>query len=245
MKLQQLKYLLWFCLIIFGSFYVTGTLIQDSLLHTFTDLWANLFASLVVLLVIEHIIKQSRIKEMEPSKRYIHREIRNTLTSLITSLRPPRNWEIRLEGEKDWNDYYGQLLQVRKIALEKLENILLTPPPLLDSMRNDITSVVEELNSFSWRMIGNRPINDKLALYDAASQAVTAISLSLEAMKKHDLLNISGNTLTFREGEAPKKEPSKGVINTELSYSYYKKCLDMSIEFRDASYRKVFPKEGS
>ena len=119
MNLQRLTYLLWVFLAIFGIFYSTGTLNEDSLLHPYTDLWANLFASLIVLLVIEHIIIQSKLVEIEPSKRYIKGRILHTLLDLIVHSMPPSNWKTRLETDLDWEDYFENLLSHVITAMEE------------------------------------------------------------------------------------------------------------------------------
>ena len=247
MKLRQLTSLLWILLFIFGIFYFAGTLIEISWFSPFTDLWANLFASLIVLLVIEHIVRQSRLEGIEPSKRYITGKILQIITELMHYVKPPSDWKTRLESGSEWTDYFEKLVGVRKEALEELQKILINPAPVLDDrLRNYVTSIVETLTTFSWKIIEINRGKDIWGLCEAASISATVISQSIDMIKQNDLLKNRGRVSRGNEGKAPKIEVLKnGCINKEYQYSLYEKWLNLSIEFRDECNRRQFPKSSS
>lgn len=250
MSVSRLTILLLIFLVICGIFYFAGTVSQNFWFSPFTDLWANLFASLLVILVIEKILQESREQErlarIEPSKRYIKGKILHALTDLIGYGAPPSDWKSRLESDSDWNDYFEKLIGVRNEALEELQNILVNPAPLLDDrLRNDVTSIVETLNSFTWKTIEISHGKDIWSLYDAAGLSVTIISQSINLIKKNNLLKNQGRLLRFKVGEAPKIEPLKGGINEERQYSIYENWLNRSIAFRDECHKRIMPEKAS
>jgi len=219
-------------------FYGVGTICKDSWFNTFTDLWANLFASLIVLLGIEWIVRQSRLERIEPSKRYIKGRIAQILLELMRYSKPPSDWKARLESGSEWSDFYAKLLGVRRKALGELKSILDIPEYLLDDkLRNDVSLMLRILNVFSYEYIEGRHIRRARELWSAAGLSATVISQSIEIIKRNGLLANLETIFTFRKGEAPKVEAFKTVRQVEHSYSIYEKQLEETIKFRDECER--------
>ena len=114
----QLNYLLWVSLVAFGILYTIGTTCYDSPINELNDLWANLFAFLIVLLVLEQIVKRSRVKKIKPSKRYVKIQLAKTLDDLISFGAPHSDWKILLENTLDWRNYFPNFPEMRKMAMQ-------------------------------------------------------------------------------------------------------------------------------
>lgn len=222
-------YALVFLLCLFGTFYFTGTFFgtQSDLIRIWitpsTDLWANLFASMIAIVVIERIIHRARIEKNQQSITYARGRIAHALVHLILSARVPSNWKNKLANPKfNWPRYIHELRDSRNHTLEELENILDCYSHLLEpKLMNDIFVLVSVLRS---------PIFD---LADATSYSVTFISESKKLIECHELLKHMGTIISFRKGESPKVSLGKSGIYEPTQYRYYSEWLEEAITFRD------------
>lgn len=235
----KLNYLLWIFLVIFGIFYLVGTLTEIFYFQNFADLWANLFASLIVLLVIEYIVKQSRMKGIEPSKKYIKKQIIHTLEDLIMNGSPDSDWKILLKSNLDWRTYFNLFLKMRQMALGELIPILGNPDFLLtDKLRNDIIQIIELLHHKTWIEIDNIHRNDIWSLCKNADLSSAVINQSIETIKQNELLENYRLKLVFNEGEAPQIVESENEVDLEHERLGYEIHLNRAIEFRDECHRR-------
>jgi len=234
MKFRQLTYLLAVSSVICLALYFIGP---------FRDLWANLFASLIIILVFERILEHARMRErsenVEPSKKYVCYRISHVLKDLLFYSLPPSDWKSRLESGSDWNDYYQRLMDIRRKTLEELTSILVNPEYLLkDELRNGISVIVRILNSFDSMIIETRREGDIWRLYDAAKLSEIAIYQSIKVLKQNKLVNSGGLMFRTKKGEPTEIKFLESGTNIEHTNSVYKAWLNETIEFRDECDRR-------
>ena len=128
----QLNYLLWLALVVLGILYGYGTIYSNSPINELNDLWANLFASLIVILVLEYIVKKSRDEEIKPTESYVKKKLAHTLTDLIMYVAPDSDWKNLLEATLDWRDYFPLFPDMRKMAIVELTQILQNPDYIIN-----------------------------------------------------------------------------------------------------------------
>jgi len=81
-------YLLLILLCVFGVFYFVGTQLKldasaSSWLSTYTDLWANLFAYMIVIIGVERIVSYMHFEKNKPSVAYVKERVTQSLTDLM------------------------------------------------------------------------------------------------------------------------------------------------------------------
>jgi len=85
--------------VLFGSLYLVGTffgnihVITQTLISPMSDLWANIFASLIAVLFIEKIIHREKIQKNEQSIRYVKQRLFTLLAEIMSYSRAPSNWK--------------------------------------------------------------------------------------------------------------------------------------------------------
>jgi len=90
---------LWILLLVFGLLYLIGTFFGNSnnyvktIIEPSADLWANLFASMIAVVIIERVITRARLERNQKSISFIRRRVFNTLDNLITSVKVPEDWK--------------------------------------------------------------------------------------------------------------------------------------------------------
>lgn len=232
-------YALVFLLCLFGTLYLIGTFLEtqfeivQALITPISDLWANLFASLIVVLLIERIIHHVKIEKNDQSITYVKGRIVGTLIDLMYIGMTPRNWKGKLENPKfNWSNYVNDLCNSRKQVLQELENIIDRYSHLLEpEIMNDIFVLASVLRS----SISN--------LSDAVSYSVAFISESKKLIERHKLLKFMGTMISFRKGEVPKVSLGKSGVYEPTQYRYYSEWLKDAIEFRDEYKEKYELKE--
>lgn len=231
-------YFLWILFILFGSLYLYEVAVANTFLR---DLWANLLAAMIAVLLIDRIVKETELRKSERSIRYVKGKVAGIFSTLVFSMRVPSDWRARLgRSGSNWNDYYERVSASRNEALDGLENVLDSHSYLLDAvLRNDVFVTVSLLSSFTWFLVESGSERDLWKLYDAASLAVAIINQSTEAIKSHKLLKSTGYSMHFKEGEPPVLEFGKSGIVEKTQYSYYNEWLKEAIEFRDACHRAM------
>ncbi len=237
-------YVLVFLLCLFGTLYFIGTFLETQFkfvqawITPFADLWANLFASMIVVVIFERIIYRSKIEKNEQSITYVKGRIFGVLIDLMGTGMAPRNWKGKLENPKfNWSKYVNDLCNSRKQVLQELENIVDRYSYLLEpEIMNDVFVLVSVLRS---------PISN---LSDAVSYSVAFISESKKLIERHKLLRFMGGVISFRKGEAPKVSLGKSGVYEPTQYRYYSEWLKDAIAFRDEyneKYQLKEMKEGS
>jgi hypothetical protein len=239
--LSKWTYLLIILLIVFGSFYFVGTIIGSQgiayleWLSVSTDLWANLFASLVVIVVIERIIHRSQQERSRISTTYIRGRILHVLVELMENMRVPSNWRERLEEEDNFYDFYEDLRNSREQGLLEIETIVDNYSHFLEpELRNDVFVLVSILRSYDFIDFRNR---DAWSLADAARFSATVMSQSRQIVEGHNLLRDMGVTTSFREGEPPRVTLGNSGVCEETQYRLYSEWQTEAIAFRDECSR--------
>jgi hypothetical protein len=232
--------LLLLLLVLFGSLYFGCS--------TYKDLWANLFAAVITVLLIDRIVERSEIQRNERSIRYAKGHAANVCTQLMWRLRPPRDWKERIKQENpEWKDYFQTISILRTESMDRIERFLGSYSNLVDSkFRNDLFDILNLLNSGSWNTpylnIENK--TDMICLGFLIHDIVAIINLSLKMVKKHELLRYMGLGLRWKEGEPDTiDEPGIGDIGIKQNISDFENWLRESIEFRDKILELSFPSE--
>jgi hypothetical protein len=234
-------YVLPLLLILFGVLYFYD-------LARMRDLWANLFAAVIVVLIIDRIIKQTEMQKSERSMRYVRGKVGGILLSLIVEMRAPSKWQENLsKSDSNWNNYYRRVLESRAEGLEKLEGILDSHSYLLDTdLRNEMFSMDSLLGSWTWFSIEQNQQKDLWTLCDTASLAVAIMDLAKKTVKHHKLFKSIGHSMSWNKGEPPLLELGTSGIVEETQYRFYEEWLKDAIEFRDAvGQRRLEPKKAS
>lgn len=245
-------YVLWILLPVFGILYSIGTFFESfnneiiqSMIKPFTDLWANLFASMIVVLLVDKIIRRTELQKSERSMRYVKGRIANTCSNLAMHMRPPSNWQILLKRDKfDWKDYFHRVLNYKKRAQVELDVILDKYISLIEpELRNDVFDILGLLSSWTWLALEEptRCLEDDLwRLNNYAILTSALIIESTETMKAHKLLENVGPSIIFQKGEPSKLEfPSRLEIRVENQYLNYETSLKEAINLRDACNEKI------
>lgn len=244
----RFNYLLWLLLPVFGSLYAYGTfaeVVHETVFPT-KDIWGELFASMIVVLLIDRIIRRTELQKSERPIRYVKARIAHTCSNLAIYLKPPSDWQIRLNNDKlDWNDYFKRVLINKTQSQDELDTILYKYSYLIEpELRNDIFDIISLLNSWTWLALEEptRSLEDDLwRLYNYANLVSALISESTETIKSHKLLENVISSIAFKEGEKPKLESriSLRASLTESQYLNYETALKEAINLRDACHKKM------
>jgi len=224
LSLLRLKfnYLLWSLLLVFGSLFTYGTL--DEIVHKIVfptkDLWGNLFASMIVVLLVDKIIRRTELQKSERSMSYVKGRIANTCSNLTIYLRPPSNWQILLKSDKfDWKDYFHRVLTYKKRAQVELDVILDKYNYLIEpELRNAVFDIIGLLNSWTWLALEEPTTcleDDLWRLNNSAILTSALISESTETIKAHKLLENVSSSIIFSE---------KRTAKTGIPFSFRNSC---------------------
>ena len=218
-------------LFLFGTLYFVGTFFEtlDVLIQNWisplTDLWANLFASLIAVLFIEKILHRARIQKSKQSIKYVKGRLFTILAEIIHYSRTPSNWKEKLANpEYDWEQYINELYCASSWSVKNLENIIDCYSHLLEpEIMNDIFLLVSVLRG---------KIYD---FSDALNKSVMFISESIKIIENHELLKYMGITMHWGKGEAPKIKLGKEKITVcdQNQLRHYSEMLEDAIKFRD------------
>lgn len=238
-------YVLLVLLCIFGTFYVIGTFFGNfnneivSVIGSSTDLWANLFASMIAIVFIGKVIKRASLEKNQQSITFVRGRVASILENLITSVKVPSDWKNKLADPKFiWEDYYKKLHDSRNISLKELETILDRYNYLLDSeLMNDIFGIVNVLRSY-YDYHFKFPARGYWNLVDAAQFSGLFISESKKILEKYNLLKDMGTNISFEKGEPPQISSGRIGTSEQQVYNYYSALLEETILFRDECREK-------
>ena len=236
-------YLLLILLCIFGVFYFIGTQLKhdatvNSWLSTYTDLWANLFASMIVIIGVERIVSYMHFEKNKPSVAYVKERVTQSLIDMMISMRIPDNWRERMHENDSWTDFFAEFLNSKDKALQKLERIIDSYSFILESeLRNDLFSIVHILRDFKLypEFPKGKLLND---LIDSANLSLVLISQAKEVMLRHKLASHIGTVINSKNGEMPKVNWGKlEVFNSQSNLIACDEWIKDTIAFRDECYR--------
>ena len=232
-------------LTVFGVFYFIGTIFKSdnlfsSWLSTYTDLWANLFASMIVIIGVERIVNYTHLEKNKTSVTYVRERVTKVLLDLMRSMKIPDDWRERIEKEDNWDDFRVEMLNSKEKALQKLERIVDSYSFILEAeLRNDLLNIVHLLREF--RLYSDFP-NGKLwsELVDSANLSLVLASQIKEIMQRHRLASHVGTLISFKREEMPKISWGKMEIFTSPSkHVNYDEWVKSTIAFRDECYGKA------
>ena len=220
----KLTHALVFLLCLFGTLYLIGTFLE-TLITPLSDLWANLFASMIVVLGIEKIIHRVRIQKNKQSIRYVKGRLFTILADIMRYSRAPSNWKENLANpEYDWEPYVNKLACATTFSVKKLENIIdcfsyLLEPELMNDMFLLVSVLRLSISDFS----------------SALNRSVVFISESRKIIESHELLKYMGIMMRFKKGELPEIRLGKEKmgISEQNQLRHYSEWLDEIIKFRD------------
>lgn len=241
---------LWIFCLLFGILFIIGTfignmnfneaIINDTLtvIKQFKDLWANLLASMVVILIIERIVKKSRLEKNRQSVSFIRGRIARTLENLITSVKAPNDWKKNLDNPQfNWDSYYDGLIASRDVALEEFENIVDRYSYLLDSepeLINDMICFVSSLREFfDSRIRFPLPLWREWHFVHASQFAILFISESIKILQKYKLLQETFPQITSLPKEIAEVYPRPISFDEENTLKSYNSWLKEAISFND------------
>lgn len=243
----RFNYLLWLLLLVFGLLYVYGTAseIVHGTVFPSTGLWGSLFASMIAVLLIDKVVRKTELQKSERSTRYVNGRIASTCEHLVTYLKPPSDWQERLNSEKlDFDDYFERVLSFRRQALGELDIILDRYSYLIETeLRNDLFDIIALLSQWTWLALEEptRCLADVLWNLCSFTNLTSAlINESIETIRSHKLFERGFLSVSSKKGEPPKLEYShilpQNII--EKRYLNYEAFLKEAVDFRDACYEK-------
>jgi len=236
-------YLLLILLCVFGVFYFVGTQLKldasaSSWLSTYTDLWANLFASMIVIIGVERIVSYMHFEKNKPSVSYVKERVTQSLIDLMISMRIPDNWRDKMRENGSWTDFLTEFLNSKDKTLQELERIIDNYSFILEpELRNDLFSIVHIMREY--RLYPESP-QEKLwnDLIDSANLSLVLVSRTKEIMQRHKLASHVGTEINFKSGEMPKVNWGKlEVFNSHSKHVSYDEWIKDTIAFRDECYK--------
>ena len=231
---------MWILPIVFGSLYFIGTFcgnINDDVIKVIeasTDLWANLFASMIVVVLIERIITRVRVEKNQHSISLIRLRVANALTNLITSVKVPAEWRKNIDDQKfNWGEYHSRLRYSRDTALNELESTVANYSYLLNhKLTNDIIGLRSALGEYYDYHV-NASQRGYYNLVDAGMFSGLFISESIKILQKHKLLEQNVPDIIFETGEPPKIFWREHWMSAQEAFNYYGDLLKETTSFRD------------
>lgn len=204
------------------------------------DLWANLFAAFLAVVLIDRIVEKSKLQISERSIRYIRRKIAGVCLDLIWRMGPPKDWQERFaKADSGWDDFYKKVWILKTDALNRLEALLDKHHYLMDAeLRNSVFDIVSLLEDPLWiiadpDIVRERGFADLLFI---AGQVPVIIQQSIETLKRHELLELTVRSVTWGKDKKPKIERRKVLdaqTRRKTQYSYWENLLKESIKFKD------------
>ena len=196
---------------------------------------------MITILFIDRLVASSEVQKNKRSIAFVKATLADTCYNLVWHLRAPENWRAR---DCRWKDYFIDVRNARKDALNRLETVLGRYSNLMDSdLRNELFDIATLLNSGSWDM-PFLPIDgatDLMRLNFIAEYVVGVIHSSLELLKKHKLWETSEWVLRTKVGEPPQIDRSSfnsaGIARRLVECEQW---LKQSIEFKDEIWKLEF-----
>jgi hypothetical protein len=227
---------------------------------TFRDLWANLFASVVVVIFIDNIVTHIELEKNKVARKIIELELCSACGNLLYGMSPKLDrydssqfdwkWETTLKGEyaeKDWADYYNQIRKIRETTLEEFRQISDKRDYLSPELQNDVFNLISKLKNYRWSNwldIQYPDIRDYVWKLKNISELAEEVSeLSFNTIKDGKLLK----NLLYRPVDTKEKIKYviKGTEKKELKYELrkYENLLEQSKRFKKGVEKKVMQRK--
>lgn len=230
-----------FLLLAFGALYI----IEVGLGITFLkDLWVNLVAALVVVLVIDKIVEKSKLRRTEQSIFYAKQRIFGVLSDLVLAMRPPDNWQERLEDKKDtWSDFYERIWKSKEEALHTLEALIDSYYHLIgERLTNDVLEMIDILSGSDWTTMDPNWLKAHELTYDEGdllslsyfTDLVAIIICQAVATLQEEKVTVVKRWIEQTERKPPKVARKRvEVLMWDLPLSTEFEIRKESIEFKD------------
>jgi len=227
-----------FVSIIFGALYLRE--------GTYRDLWANLLAAVIAVLLIDFlIIRQSEFRESKRSRNYARLSVFHACLGVLRQMDAPRSWKEDLEKcDRQWYERYKQrILTARQMAIDRFERILERYSYLLDTeLQNDIFDVLTVMGTF-YDVIEMFSDFDERTKYDSlfnmANLAAASLNQSTNIIRTHRLLESSSFALSYRQGEPPKLTHDT-VKLSKSNISNFEAIVENAVKFKDRCQEKFW-----
>jgi hypothetical protein len=205
---NKFTFLLLTLLVMFGIFYFLGSSVEIFVISTYKDLWANLLASMVVIIFVERLTAAIKLRKDRASQTYVKEQIRIALFWLQT-LGAPRDWQNKIdkpyifkEFSKEWRDFLEIVQTLWDKTLHDLEDIVVKFSNDLDQdLRNDLFTYMSLLSYMELQTRGVVGLHD---LEHVVGLLVVAISKAEEITEKHNLFKCAGGALVDEGQEIPR-----------------------------------------
>jgi len=249
--MRKFSYLLIFLLLAFSLLYLLDPTVFSM---SFKDLWANLLAGVISVMLIDRIVKHYEKRRFDTSIKYIRKRLGMLCSSLVSNLSPAMVWtdfhQFHMEwtsaiqkeyNREDWKEYYDRVKQSREKALKDVEYILNYRRDLLDDLQNSIFDLKESLEDNSWIFwLGENSRKDMWQLYYVSFLTARTSNQSFNILKEYDLLENQEPRWSEKTGERPRKiEPKIDKREIKRDLERLEWFLNQSISFRDALKKKL------
>lgn len=232
-------------LLIFGVLYWFDPVILG---RNLGDLWANLLASVIAVLLIDNIIQLSNREKQSKSIDYVKNKLFRICSSLLSGLAPAVTlhdsgyinwtWESLIKKEynkEDWAYYFEQIAKERTKALSQIRYAINNQQDLLeDELLGELFVLLESLENPDWDMwISLFERKDIWRLKYLSELAVTTSEISYKLLTEYDLLE-------HRQTSLEKRSKIYRLEKEELLKDY-KRLLDQTLRFKTAVFEKIMP----
>lgn len=239
---------LWALLFCFGLLYFIGTnrSIQNEIIASwiepFKDLWANLFASLVIILFIDFFISKARLEKSDKSISYIKGRIGKILLNLIEGVKVPHDWKEKLENQNmDWKRFHTQIQNSINSSIVELEKIIDNYNYLIEGkLIDDIVILVAKLQEY-YSYFGSYNFRFYFTLAEEAMFSSIFICQAKTILKEHDLLNAKIADSYFTNQFDPVSFSRPVSYNSENELKRFNELIKQANLFRDEC-KKLYEK---
>jgi hypothetical protein len=212
------------------------------------DLWANLLASVIAVLLIDNIINLTNREKQSKSIDYVKSKLFKVCSSLLSGLAPAASmydwgyitwtWESLIKKEynkEDWAYYFERIAEAIPKALSQLRYIADNQQDLLeDELRGDLLVLLDSLENKDWGMwISRLKREDIWKLKNLSELAATTSQISFKLLTEYDLLE---HMQTSYE-----KRSAIYKVDKKQAKQDYERLLSQSLRFKDAILGKAMP----
>lgn len=199
-------------LFIFFPLYILNPIIFSK---TYGDLWANLLAGIITVLIIDRIVERSNKEKHKISTLYVKKKLALICFALAVNLAPiMRNLEhgfMELEwrnaikkgyNPKQWGEYYERIKRTREKSLDDIKYISENHLSLIDdALQDDVFKIRMLLEKWEWSWLSNEIRTDIWKLHTIAEISSITLIESVRVLEENNLLEYSNfsNRYYFNE----------------------------------------------
>jgi hypothetical protein len=235
------------------SYLMLGLLVSFVVLYWFDpvilernlkDLWANLLASVIAVLLIDKVIELSKRERQEKSRDYVKSKLYGTCTFLMYGFSPmvsrfdwgyfTWSWEEYIKRDyngEDWAWYFEHVIKSRDRALKELRYIAeYQLAPLEEELRGDLMTLLHSLENRDWNIWIQTEKKQVWKLMNMAELAAKSSEISFKLLKEYNLLAY--------EPKFSQEDFSKHKIDKQ-ALKRVEDVLSQTLRFKDAILSKL------